>query len=313
MNANQPACASSDLAKHWDGIDWSRCGREVRRLQARIVKAVQAGRWGRVKALPRLLTGSFHGKALAVKRVTENRGKRTAGWMESCAAFRLPSIKPSPGCGGAATSRSRCDECLSRRPMENYVRWESRRYMTARCRLPTCSPSVPSRRPRRRETPAAFSAWPKQGRRHCAALHLAESKGSALWVLEGDIRGCFDHISHAWMLRHIAMDKAVLRKWLKAGYVEKGCLFDTKAGTPQGGIICQRLAHPPTDLPIPCLLLGPPARPFGQRLRPLAISLRSVLRRWRTSHGTAWKGCSRTPSNEGTVAESHTILPRQPW
>ena len=51
----------------------------LRRLQARIVKATQAGRWGKVKALQRLLTHSFSGKALAVRRVTENQGKRTPG------------------------------------------------------------------------------------------------------------------------------------------------------------------------------------------------------------------------------------------
>jgi RNA-directed DNA polymerase len=73
------AGASSDCATHWHGIDWARCHREVRRLQARIVKAVQAGKHGRVKALQWLLTHSFSGKALAVKRVTENRGKRTPG------------------------------------------------------------------------------------------------------------------------------------------------------------------------------------------------------------------------------------------
>src|ERR1700759_161660 len=79
MNVDHSAGASSDLAKRWDSIDWSRSEREVRRLQARIVKAVQEARWGKVKALQRLLTCSFHGKALAVKRVTENRGKRTPG------------------------------------------------------------------------------------------------------------------------------------------------------------------------------------------------------------------------------------------
>jgi RNA-directed DNA polymerase len=51
----------------------------VNRLQVRIVKATQAGKWGKVKALQRLLTRSFSGKALAVKRVTENHGKRTPG------------------------------------------------------------------------------------------------------------------------------------------------------------------------------------------------------------------------------------------
>ena len=59
-------------------IDWKRCEQRVARLQARIVKASREGRWGKVKALQRLLTCSFSGKALAVKRVTENKGKRTS-------------------------------------------------------------------------------------------------------------------------------------------------------------------------------------------------------------------------------------------
>ena len=79
MNAGQPACAPSGQTPSWDRIDWIHAEREVRRLQARIVKAVQEKRRGKVKALQRLLTCSFYGKALAVKRVTENRGKRTAG------------------------------------------------------------------------------------------------------------------------------------------------------------------------------------------------------------------------------------------
>jgi RNA-directed DNA polymerase len=63
----------------WHTIDWSQVHRNVRRLQARIVKATQEGRWGKVKALQHLLTHSFSGKALAVRRVTENHGKTTAG------------------------------------------------------------------------------------------------------------------------------------------------------------------------------------------------------------------------------------------
>ena len=67
------AGAPSGDAGHWHAINWARCYREVRRLQARIVKATKEGRWNRVKALQWLLTHSFSGKALAVKRVTENR------------------------------------------------------------------------------------------------------------------------------------------------------------------------------------------------------------------------------------------------
>jgi RNA-directed DNA polymerase len=68
-------------------------------------------------------------------------------------------------------------------------------------------------------------------------------KDSATWVLEGDIRGCFDNISHEWMLRQIPTDKEVLRKWLKAGFMENRTLFPTEAGTPQGGIISPTLAN----------------------------------------------------------------------
>jgi len=73
MTAEQPAAgAASHNQVDWQAIDWQKAHRNVRRLQARIVKATQEGRWNKVKALQHLLTHSFSGKALAVKRVTEN-------------------------------------------------------------------------------------------------------------------------------------------------------------------------------------------------------------------------------------------------
>src|SRR5690349_21109560 len=71
--------AASHEAENWHTIDWAKAHRNVLRLQARIVKATQEKRWGKVKALQRLLTRSFSGKALAVRRVTENQGKKTPG------------------------------------------------------------------------------------------------------------------------------------------------------------------------------------------------------------------------------------------
>jgi len=61
-------------------------------------------------------------------------------------------------------------------------------------------------------------------------------KNSPTWILEGDIKGCFDNISHEWMLKNIPLAKGVLKKWLKAGYMEKQSLFPipTEKGTPQG-------------------------------------------------------------------------------
>src|SRR5271157_990795 len=63
------------------------------------------------------------------------------------------------------------------------------------------------------------------------------------WVLEGDIKGCFDNISHQWLLDNAPLNKAILRKWLKSGYLEKQVFFDTISGTPQGGIISPVLAN----------------------------------------------------------------------
>jgi RNA-directed DNA polymerase len=68
-------------------------------------------------------------------------------------------------------------------------------------------------------------------------------KGSAQWVLEADIKGCFDHINHEWLVNHVPMDSEILRKWLKAGLIYEGQLQATEAGTPQGGIISPTLAN----------------------------------------------------------------------
>jgi RNA-directed DNA polymerase len=86
-------CASSGAARAWDQVDWPQCEHHVRRIQARIVKATREGRWHKVKALQWLLTHSFSGRALAVKRVTDNKGKRTPGvdgrtWQTPAAKFK---------------------------------------------------------------------------------------------------------------------------------------------------------------------------------------------------------------------------------
>ena len=72
----------------------------------------------------------------------------------------------------------------------------------------------------------------------CFALLAKNDR--AKWILEADIKGCFDNIGHDWLLESVPMDTAVLQKWLKAGYLEGNALYPTEAGTPQGGIICRR-------------------------------------------------------------------------
>lgn len=73
-------------------------------------------------------------------------------------------------------------------------------------------------------------------------IALAKQR-SPQWVLEGDIRACFDRINHDWLLAHVPMDRALLQQWLQAGYLESRVLFPTEAGTPQGGIISPVLAN----------------------------------------------------------------------
>ncbi len=77
--SKQAGSASSHSPADWFSIDWKRVQRNVRVVQHRLAKATQEGNWRRVKSLQRMLTRSFSAKALAVKRVTENQGKRTAG------------------------------------------------------------------------------------------------------------------------------------------------------------------------------------------------------------------------------------------
>jgi RNA-directed DNA polymerase len=75
-------------------------------------------------------------------------------------------------------------------------------------------------------------------------------KTGAQWILEGDIKSCFDEISHDWLMNNVLMDKGILRKWLKAGYIDRKKLFPTEAGTPQGGIMTPRTQKITSSFPI---------------------------------------------------------------
>ena len=76
---------------------------------------------------------------------------------------------------------------------------------------------------------------------------LLRGPDGARWILEGDIKSCFDRIHHDWLLAHVPMDKAILQKWLKAGFLEKNVFYPTTEGTPQGGIISPALANRTLD------------------------------------------------------------------
>lgn len=247
MNVASAMCASFNEAPQWNQIDWQDCERRVRRLQARIVKATRAGRHGRVKALQWLLTHSFAGRALAVKRVTENKGKETSG--VDGAVWRSPE------------ARARAIGSLRRR---GYQVQPLRRVYIPKANGKLRPLGIPTMHDRAMqalylsaldpiaETTADHNSYGFRPMRSTAdaieqCFKLLSRKSAPVWVLEGDIVSCFDKISHAWLLSNVPTDKAILRGWLEAGYVEKRALFATSEGTPQGGVISPVLANMTLD------------------------------------------------------------------
>jgi RNA-directed DNA polymerase len=242
MTANL-AGAVSHATDDWHAIDWQKVNQNVRRLQARIVKATQAGRWGKVKALQRLLTRSFSGKALAVKRVTENQGKRTAGVDKE--TWNTPTAK---------------QQAIGKLKQRGYQPQPLRRVYIPKSNGKMRPLSIPTMRDRAMQALYLLALNPiaettadpnsygfRPGRSTADAIEqcfiVLGNRHTAEWVLEGDIKACFDRISHDWLLAHVPMDKAILQKWLKAGFMDKHVLSPTDDGTPQGGIISPVLAN----------------------------------------------------------------------
>lgn len=239
--------ASSGQQVDWLSIDWDQCKQVVKRLQARIVKATQESRWGKVKALQWLLTHSFSGKALAIKRVTGNQGKKTPGVDN--VVWYTPLAKSQ----ALLTLRRRGYHPLPLRRIYIPKRNGSMRplgipTMTDRAlqalHLLALEPVA--------ETTAdshSYGFRPQRGTAdaigHCFTALSRKQPGE--WILEGDIKSCFDQISHQWMIKNIPTDTLILQKWLEAGYIEDQKLFPTEAGTPQGGIISPTAANMTLD------------------------------------------------------------------
>jgi RNA-directed DNA polymerase len=232
------------LESQWENTDWNKVEKHVNRLQVRIAKAVKYGIWYLVKRLQYLLTHSFYAKLLATRKVTQNRGKRTAGIDGE--TWSSPKSKMKAAL--SLTDKKYVAKPLKRVFIEKPGKKKKRPL------------GIPTMYDRSMQSLYALALEPiaeikgdrtsfgfrkfrgTQDACEYAFLYLCK-KNSPVWVLEGDIKGCFDNISHQWLIDNILMDKSVLKQFLKAGYIFNRQLFPTDAGTPQGGIISPILAN----------------------------------------------------------------------
>jgi RNA-directed DNA polymerase len=236
------------LAMLWDCIRWDRIESEVYRIQTRIVKYLKQGKLWLVKKLQRLLRHSYHAILLAIKRVTSNKGKYTAGVDGK--VIRTPEHKIRTA--QLIRQRRRFRTLPLRRiliPKKNGkmrplgIPTITDRIMQA-IHLFALDPIA--------EYTADKNSYGFRTKRSTAdamqnCYQMLCRKTCAKWVLEGDIKGCFDNISHRWLLENIPTDKRMLELWLRSGFIYKKKLFDTEAGTPQGGIISPVIANMTLD------------------------------------------------------------------
>jgi RNA-directed DNA polymerase len=235
--------ASSTPCPDWKSLPWEKIRQKVRRLQMRIAKAIKEKHYGKARALQWILTHSHSAKLLAVQRVTTNKGHRTPGVDKKVWRTDRQKLAALP------QLRRRGYKPLPLRRI--YIKKKNGKLR------PLSIPTILDRAFQAlymlalqpiAETCADKNSYGFREGRSCAdaikqCFIVLARRTAPLWVLEGDIKACFDQISQPWLLQNIPMDRRILSLWLKAGYMENNRLFPTTAGTPQGGIASPVLAN----------------------------------------------------------------------
>ncbi|MEW5856141.1 MAG: group II intron reverse transcriptase/maturase [Cyanobacteriota bacterium] len=237
----------SERTCDWSSVNWRKANRIVRNLRQRIFKATKEGNLKKTRRLQRLLMRCYSNILLAVRKVTQvNKGKYTSG------VDKLLVKTP--------VARGLLVDILNK-----FIPWKP--YPTKRVYIPKANgkerplgiPSIIDRCIQAIVKNALEPSWEARfegtsyGFRPGRSAHdaiarvysYARPNKNKKWVVDADIKGCFDNISHEYLMKAIGNFPArkLIHLWLKAGYVDKGVFHDTPSGTPQGGIISPLVAN----------------------------------------------------------------------
>jgi RNA-directed DNA polymerase len=241
------AANGPERSTDWQYVDWHTANRMVRNLRQRIFAATQAGEWKKVHSLQKLLLRSYSNRLVSVRRVTQvNRGRHTPGVDK--VVIKTPE------------ARGRLVDLL-----QHHQPWRAR--PVRRVYIPKANgklrplgiPVVIDRCIQAMVKNALEPSWearfegssygfrPGRGRHDAIEkiYGLARPNKRKKWVVDADIKGAFDRISHEFLLTTLGPvpGRELIRQWLKAGYMEGGRFYDTPEGTPQGGVISPLLAN----------------------------------------------------------------------
>jgi RNA-directed DNA polymerase len=250
----------------WSDVIWQKVEENVRKLQCRIAKAVKENKPRKViKGLMRLLNKSLSARLLAVKKVVSNKGKKTAG--VDGILLDTPTKKMQAVTWLKINANNYAAKPLKRVFIPKKLKNTKRQKISLKDLLKGIDSSsqwrplgIPTQQDRCLQALHKLSLEPvaeTSADRNSYAYRLIRStkdaiqqvfaitgyKYSAVWILEGDIKGCFDNISHRWVLENIPLNKNILKQWLKYGYTYENHWFDSQSGTPQGGIISPVIAN----------------------------------------------------------------------